>query len=249
MHYPYVGINNREMMRREVLIHEQFDNCPGIVRFYGAWEEDDRLYMQLELCTYSLADIKDCPSCTSAKKLAIYAKDILTGLSCLHEKNILHLDIKPENIFISQDGHCKIGDFGVALRLNDDSLVDVDEGDARYLALEVLNNPPTLAADVFSVGMTLLEIAARVKLPSHGSGFHAIRKGHINPQWLNKIEDPILRALILWLIDPNPVKRPSAVVALASFTKAKSIFGITKYHIIVTCIILSFLISVFFIFY
>ena len=44
--------------------------------------------------------------------------DLLQALKHLHDRNLIHMDIKPENIFISHDGVCKLGDFGLILDLN-----------------------------------------------------------------------------------------------------------------------------------
>lgn len=43
--------------------------------------------------------------------------DLLQALRHLHERNLVHMDIKPENIFISFEGHCKLGDFGLMIDL------------------------------------------------------------------------------------------------------------------------------------
>lgn len=228
----------------EVDVHEQFENNPGILRFYGAWEEEDRLYIQLELCKFSLSDIKHCPACVNCKTLTVFARDLLTGLEQLHSKDVLHFDVKPDNILVTEDLHCKLGDFGVAVRLKTDKLYDLDEGDSRYLALEVLNNPPTKASDIYSLGMSLLELAAKVNLPPSGTGFQKIRQGYINPNWLNSIEDVRLRALILWMIDPDPLKRPTASMALAALSdnSKDSFYNSDRwilYFIILTALIMS----------
>jgi len=242
-HYAYLGLKNRTRLLHEVDVHERFANSPGILRFYGAWEEEDRLYIQLELCKFSLSDIKQCPACVNCKTLTVFARDLLTGLEQLHAKDVLHFDVKPDNILVTEDLHCKLGDFGVAVRLKVDELYDLDEGDSRYLALEVLNNPPTKASDIYSLGMSLLELAAKVNLPPSGTGFQMIRQGYINPNWLNSIEDVRLRALILWMIDPDPLKRPTATMALAALSdKPDSPFNSDKlvlYFIILTALVIS----------
>ena len=76
----------------------------------------------------------------------------------LHTHDLLHMDIKPENILMTKDKICKLGDFGRVFDQKNDKKDVAEEGDSKYLALEILNNPPTKAADIFSVGMTILEV-------------------------------------------------------------------------------------------
>ena len=67
---------------------------------------------------------------------------LLAGLSFLHENEIVHLDIKPDNIFIGDDGCCKIGDFGSAVprdRNSKNAAWAWEEGDGQYCAPEILN--------------------------------------------------------------------------------------------------------------
>ena len=62
-------------------------------------------------------------------------------------------------MFVTQNGHCKLGDFGLALDLNVDNVEDFDDGDSRYLAPEILNNSPTKAADIYSLGMSFIHLS------------------------------------------------------------------------------------------
>lgn len=56
----------------------------------------------------------------------------------IHERGIVHLDIKPENILISRDGEYKLADFGVATFINEIKNREIAEGDQRYLCKELM---------------------------------------------------------------------------------------------------------------
>jgi membrane-associated tyrosine/threonine-specific cdc2-inhibitory kinase len=84
-------------------------------------------------------------------------RDIASGLKVLHEHDIVHLDIKPDNIFITEDGVLKIGDFGMAGKVTSSSQPSSREGDlegdAKYMAKELLSSADRLpSADIFCLG-------------------------------------------------------------------------------------------------
>ena len=63
---------------------------------------------------------------------------IADGLNYLHEKNIIHRDLKCENILINQDNKCQIADFGFARKMEEDSISSTFCGSAAYAAPELL---------------------------------------------------------------------------------------------------------------
>lgn len=86
----------------------------------------------------------------------------------VHSKDFIHMDIKPTNFFVTKDKTVKLGDFGKAIHVKEiDShvLEDDIEGDAIYMAPELLNKKFSKKSDIFSLGATLLEMAACINLP------------------------------------------------------------------------------------
>jgi len=114
--------------------------------------------------------------------------DVSAGLCYIHSHNIVHLDIKPENIFfishLRLGAICKIGDFGLARSL--DAMDDGEEGDTAYMASELLL-PSKLekpkSCDIFSLGLTLYELSSTsdFDLPLEGPRWHELRSGHHIP--------------------------------------------------------------------
>uniref|UniRef100_A0A914RJ67 non-specific serine/threonine protein kinase n=1 Tax=Parascaris equorum TaxID=6256 RepID=A0A914RJ67_PAREQ len=103
---------------REVQKHELLPKHPNLVEFIRAWEERGRLYIQTELCEYSLSDYAEREHNIPEEQLWYYFSDLVAAVNHLHSHHLLHLDIKPENIFISRDQVCKLGDFGLIFDLN-----------------------------------------------------------------------------------------------------------------------------------
>lgn len=148
-HHKFRGERDRQQRLQEVAKHERLPPHPHCVRFVKAWEEDYRLYIQTELCRCSLASYAQENHSIPERTVWEYLVDLLLGLKHLHDHNLVHLDVKPENIFIAKEGFCKLGDFGLVLDLTLDDSKDPLEGDPCYLAPEIMEGTFTKAADVF----------------------------------------------------------------------------------------------------
>ncbi|EGC37955.1 hypothetical protein DICPUDRAFT_29443 [Dictyostelium purpureum] len=186
----------------------------NIAQVLCAWEEGGHIYIQMELC--ERGNLKDALNLAvqeegGAGKLPEYIiwqylYDVAQGLAHVHEKGIMHLDIKPENLLFSNDGVLKIGDFGVCSSANEEK--EGDEGDQVYMAPELLNDIRTPAADIFSLGITLYEMATNYNLPKKGQMWRNLREGKIPfPEDDDAIISDDLKNLILRMMDPDPAKR------------------------------------------
>lgn len=111
------GKSDRESKLQEVAKHEQLPKHANLVEFYKAWEEKQRLYIQTELCDTSL-EYKIHKHHNFPENIVWnYLADLLMALEHLHKHELVHLDIKPENIFITKGDVCKLGDFGLVVDL------------------------------------------------------------------------------------------------------------------------------------
>ena len=112
-----------------------------------------------------------------------YLFEMVCSLKHIHDNGIVHLDVKPSNFFVRSNGQLALGDFGQAIELSKiPQLKDDDvEGDSVYMAPELLQNNVaaidkiSTKADIFSLGASLLEIAAGMNLPKNGEMWLKLR--------------------------------------------------------------------------
>jgi len=132
---------------------------------------------------------------------------IFQALEFLHAQNIIHLDLKPENIFIGAGGSFKIGDYGLASTPGVPPSLH-SEGDKYYIAPEILCGVYGKSADIFSLGLILLELAANVQLPPDGVSWQNLRHGDFSELSFDDTSD-LLTQLIKDMTSPEPDSRPT----------------------------------------
>lgn len=226
---PYNNFNENDprIHLKEVDLALSVSNHPNIVRTFQAWEEYDRhLYILSEFCDFSLSEFvekqwihKSKLSFLPETQILCFAADMFCGVSYLHDMNIIHLDLKPENMFVKCEISkltVKIGDFGIAYKkdiCNDDYLPMT--GDNKYMAPELLDDVFEFAADVFSLGITLYELThPGIVLPSNGERWKALRSNDIDfGIWKYSNE---LKEIILLMLNSDYFKRPTVKQLLSS---------------------------------
>jgi len=212
------GKKDREQYLQEVRMISILGPHPHIIQYYRAWQKELHFFVQMECCASNLSDfIRQMSKPINDVFLWNCAYQISEALLHIHKSSLLHLDIKPENVLVSMDGVLKLADFGQA-RLKD-SWRDGAEGDAQFMAPELLqnatDNPPTAAADVFSLGLMLLQLATNKELPKEGPVWRELREGNA-ANYLEKARlSGDLQSLILAMLQPQPQQRPSASQILA----------------------------------
>ncbi|XP_031496624.1 wee1-like protein kinase isoform X2 [Nymphaea colorata] len=201
---------HQETERRRALMEVQALAAVGfqrnIVGYYTSWFENEQLYIQMELCDHSLSLSRSGPLLPSEGEVLEAMHQVAEALHLLHERGIVHLDVKPDNIYV-KDGVYKLGDFGCAT-LKDGS-IQIEEGDARYMPLEILNDKHEHLdrVDIFSLGASIYELVKGSPLPASGSHFLALREGKLSllPGYSLQFQN-----LLKIMMDPDPRKRPSA---------------------------------------
>ena len=133
---------------------------PGIVTIFDVGEEPEThdLYLVMECVKGdSLEKVLEENGRLAPDVAVRIASELAEALDCAHEQNVVHRDLKPANILITEDGHAKIADFGVA-KLNVDSLTAHGQvwGTPAFMSPEQLNDEPVDGrSDLFSLGVIL----------------------------------------------------------------------------------------------
>lgn len=169
----------------EVKRYEEFSEHEHCVTLYRAWEQDYQLYMQMELCHGSLESYVLEKKHIPEPQIWSFMLDLLLALKSFHHRNLIHLDVKLDNILIAADGTCKLGDFGLMFDLERDNGKAV-EGDSRYIAPEELEGKFSKAADIFSLGITILELTCNLELPANGMLWQQLRSNVFPPEIVNR---------------------------------------------------------------
>ncbi|BGP25181.1 Fungal Wee1 protein [Rhodotorula toruloides] len=256
---PFLGPKDRLRRLEEVDILRLFstdkDASPHLISLVDAWEQSGHLFIQTELC----------PAGNLANWLEVYGSEheqldesrvwkvlaeLSAGVAHLHSRNVLHLDLKPANVFITDKGHLKIGDFGLATRWpradpfsimkgaavegpewnsltsegiwrtemgerriraksNGDAPEDLErEGDREYIAPEILGGRYGKEADVFSLGLIILEAAANVVLPDNGLAWQKLRSNDFSDVDLSRLS-PLLVDILRSMLHKSPDLRTS----------------------------------------
>lgn len=221
---------------QEVQILSNVPYHPGIIRYFTSWTETstdaygtEKLFIQLEAGSSTMKNLS-LGDPLPEKALRAVAVQVLEALDHLHGCGIAHMDIKPSNILIVRgpgretidetdmmdfaDGEIKLGDFGLAtacrpLKGSGTQELTVQEGDACYLPLEVMNSSYTQLdkADVFALGATLFELASGNELPSGGQLYEDLRREKV-PLLPNLTTSMMQTIRMMMRFDPS--QRPSA---------------------------------------
>ncbi|XP_067433142.1 membrane-associated tyrosine- and threonine-specific cdc2-inhibitory kinase-like isoform X1 [Thunnus thynnus] len=227
--HRFRGNSERNRSVREARNHERLCPHPHILNFVAAWEECGRLFIQTELCSTSLLlHAENQPPGPDERAAWGYLCDLLSALQHLHSHGFVHLDLKPANVLITDSGCLKLGDFGLLLELKQNSTdpvegkvkEDIQEGDPRYMAPELLRGEYGPAADVFSLGVSILELACNIEVPNGGEGWQQLRQGYLPSQFTSGLSAE-LQTVLRMMLAPEPSDRPtvSELLALPSVRK------------------------------
>ena len=143
---------------------------PNIMQIYneGVWKK--RPYLVLEyLKGQTLLDKIEFYTKFTVKEACEIMLQLLDAIAYTHEHQIIHRDIKPQNIFYLSNGTVKLGDFGIAKNEKEAENHGKILGSVHYLAPEVLQGKPfSMASDIYAAGITFFQLVTGI-LPFDGS--------------------------------------------------------------------------------
>ncbi|WP_455137054.1 Stk1 family PASTA domain-containing Ser/Thr kinase [Thermophilibacter sp.] len=187
---------------------------PYIVSVYDWGKDADTYYIVMEYLRGT--DLKSGirkHGALDCKKVAQIGSQIAQALSVAHKHDIIHRDIKPQNIMVQPDGNIKVMDFGIARAKNSHLTQDNSVlGTAHYVSPEQTQGKelgPT--TDIYSLGIVMYE-AATGQVPFQGDDAISVALKQVNeqpkpPSQLNPNVDPQLEAIILKCMQKNPADR------------------------------------------
>ncbi|GMR61593.1 hypothetical protein PMAYCL1PPCAC_31788 [Pristionchus mayeri] len=195
------------------------------------------LYIQMQLChdktlyAWLLSNTKK--ESREPERMKRWMRQLVSGVDYIHEKGLIHRDIKPQNIFFfSTSDSLKIGDLGLVSKGTNDQLSDVDESTRRssssisslhtenvgtrtYMSPEQLANQPyTFKVDIFSLGLIFTELNIPFStLMERSKVLSGLQSGVLPEQLQNQ---PELSSFIGWLTKKSADERPTCKELLQS---------------------------------
>uniref|UniRef100_M4AN04 Serine/threonine-protein kinase PLK n=1 Tax=Xiphophorus maculatus TaxID=8083 RepID=M4AN04_XIPMA len=149
--------HQREKITNEIDLHRSLSH-KHVVKFSHYFEDHENIYIFLELCSRkSLAHIWKERRTLTEPEVRYYLRQIISGLKYLHSRGILHRDLKLGNFFINENMELRLGDFGLAAKLETvEQRKKTICGTPNYLAPEVLNRQGHgTESDVWSLGCVM----------------------------------------------------------------------------------------------
>ncbi|SFX12755.1 Stk1 family PASTA domain-containing Ser/Thr kinase [Olsenella sp. kh2p3] len=189
-------------------------NSPYIVSVYDWGKDGDTYYIIMEYLRGT--DLKSGirkHGALDCKKVAQIGSQIAQALSVAHNHDIIHRDIKPQNIMVQPDGNIKVMDFGIARAKNSHLTTDNSVlGTAHYVSPEQTQGKPLgPTTDLYSLGIVMYE-AATGRVPFDGDNavtvaMKQVTEQPVPPSQINPNVDPQLEAIILKCMQKDPKDR------------------------------------------
>ena len=205
-------------------------NHPNIVNIFDVSSNDDMEYIVMELIDgITLHQYMKKRGTLPMKEVLFFVSQILKALDHAHSRNIVHRDIKPQNMMLLRDGTLKVTDFGIArITSKQKTLTNNAFGSVHYIAPEQARGEQTDGrTDIYSVGVILYEMLTG-RLPFEGDSPLAIAIQHLNstpvsPSGINPDIPKSFEGIVMKAMSVMPEQRYSnALSMLADFEEFKA---------------------------
>ncbi|KAL7019012.1 hypothetical protein ACKWTF_010984 [Chironomus riparius] len=203
--------NQKEKMTQEIQIHKSLHHR-NIVGFHSFFDDQFNVYIVLELCKKrSMMELHKRRKIVTDYECRYYIHQIVSGVQYLHENRIIHRDLKLGNLFLNDELHVKIGDFGLATKIEfEGERKKTLCGTPNYIAPEILNKKGhSYEVDIWSIGCvmyTLLVGQPPFETKSLKDTYHKIKKCDYRlPSNLRKNA----AEMIIAMLQSDPEKRPT----------------------------------------
>eukprot|EP00466_Bigelowiella_natans_P007261 jgi/Bigna1/40342/e_gw1.42.87.1 len=138
---------------------------PRTVKYFGSFIQSSKFFIAMEYCSAgSIMDLMNvCKMTLTESEISVVMKHALEGIAFLHNRKVIHRDIKAANLLLSESGDCKLADFGVSKKMAHTlATTKTMIGTPYWMAPEVVGhrkNGYNTKADIWSLGITAIECA------------------------------------------------------------------------------------------
>ncbi|KAJ8682873.1 hypothetical protein QAD02_018665 [Eretmocerus hayati] len=201
-----------QKVAREIKIHKELNHI-NVVKMHHYFEDSLNVYMLLEACPKkSLVHVLKYRGKVTEPEARYYMRQMVSGVAYIHSQGVVHRDLKPGNMFLSDRMIVKIGDFGLATQPDGHKRRVTICGTPNFIAPEVLNKQAySFEADVWALGCILY--ALLTGQPPFDSSTLKETYSRICGHRYRELDDGDAtrngQELVKWLLEPNPQSRPS----------------------------------------
>jgi eukaryotic-like serine/threonine-protein kinase len=203
---------------------------PNVVNVYDVGEDDEVRYIVMEhIEGPNLKELIRRQGPFTVDGAAFVIRQIANGLDYAHARDLVHRDIKPQNILVDNNGNVKVVDFGIAKGISDSNLTEAGTGmgTVHYVSPEqARGEQATPASDVYSTGVVLYEMLTKT-IPFDADSPVGVAMQHVSavpppPSELNPNLPPEVDQFIEIALAKDPNDRFSSAGELASALEALS---------------------------
>ncbi|GAB1606073.1 testis-specific serine/threonine-protein kinase 2-like [Argonauta hians] len=198
-----------KFLPRELAIFPVLDH-PNIIKLYHEIRVGHKIYVVMEFAGHgNLLDYVELHGGLLEQKAKSFFTSILSAISYMHSKQLVHRDIKCENILLNRENEVKVSDFGFAREIKEGQLSSTFCGSMAYSCPEILQKKPyyPMAADAWALGIVLFKMIFN-RFPYKSHEMNNIIKMQIEKKFtFPKIVTYSLQELINNILEPHLEKR------------------------------------------